>query len=89
MNTALARSRRRRVVAAVVTALVISLVVVILTVQQSLSTASAAATAPHSAPVAGTATVADGKVADGVRVSMFDDVPAVTGLDDALRAALQ
>lgn len=85
MNT----SSSRRVVVAVATALAIALVAVVLTVQQSLPTASALASPPDSVAVAGTATAADGMIADGVHVSMLDDVPAVTGLDDALRAALQ
>jgi len=50
--------------------------------------APAHAAAEDAAP-AHTATAADGLIGDGVRVTMFDDVPAVTGLDDALRAALR
>lgn len=96
-------SSSRRVVTAVVTTLAIALVAVLLTVQQSLSTASAAAPSFDSGSVApahadapdadsddaDSVTVADGLIADGARVSVFDDVPAVTGLDGALREALQ
>ncbi|HTN56605.1 MAG TPA: M15 family metallopeptidase [Microbacterium sp.] len=94
MNTALARSRRRRATTAVTATLVVALIALILTVQQALPTASAAPLSPGSAAVAdstaaaGSATAADGLI-DGGRVTVFDDVPAVTGLDDALRAALQ
>jgi len=94
MNTALARSRRRRAATAVTATLVVALIALILTVQQALPTASAAPLSPGSAAVAdstaaaGSATAADGLI-DGGRVTVFDDVPAVTGLDDALRAALQ
>lgn len=94
MNTALARSRRRRAATAVTATLVVALIALILTVQQALPTASAAPLSPDSPPVAGSAaaagsaTAADGLI-DGGRVTVFDDVPAVTGLDDALRAALQ
>lgn len=89
MNTALARSRRRRATTAVTATLVVAFIALILTVQQSLSTASAASPSSDPAPVAGTAAADDGLIEDGVPVTLFDDVPAVTGLDDALRAALQ
>lgn len=82
-------SSSHRVVMAVVTTLAIALVAVILTVQQSLSTASAAAPAHDSAASVTSATTADGLIGDGVQVTLFDDVPAVTGLDDRLREALQ
>jgi hypothetical protein len=88
MNTALARSRPRRAATAVTATLVVALIALILTVQQALPTASAAPLSPDSAAAAGSATAADGLI-DGGRVTVFDDVPAVTGLDDALRAALQ
>ena len=39
--------------------------------------------------VGGALTVADGYVADGEELSPFADVPAITGLDDALRTAVQ
>lgn len=94
MNTALARPHRRRAVAIVTAALVVALVALILTVQQALPTASAAPISPDSPPVTDSATVthsataADGLIGDA-RVTVFDDVPAVTGLDDALREALR
>src|SRR5690606_33907287 len=62
--------------------------------QQALPTASAAPISPDSPPVTDSATVthsataADGLIGDA-RVTVFDDVPAVTGLDDALREALR
>jgi len=86
MNTALAH--RRRVVTVVITTLIIALVALILTVQQSLSTATAASSSPDSVLVATDAAAADGVIGDS-RVTVFDDVPAVTGLDGALREALQ
>lgn len=94
MNTALTRPHRRRAVAIVTVALVIALVALILTVQQALPTASAAPLSPESPPVADSATLthsataADGLIGDA-RVTVFDDVPAVAGLDDALREALR
>lgn len=92
MNSAHPRSHRRGVAIAVIMTLVIALAALMLTVHQSLSTASPSFPSPAPAPFAETATgatAADGLIEPGVRVTVFDDVPAVTGLDDALRAALQ
>ncbi|MFD5224209.1 M15 family metallopeptidase [Microbacterium sp. NPDC058342] len=99
MNTTLSTSRRRRRAATIAT-LVVGMLAAGLAVQQSLSAASAVSSQPS--PVLesgavdpsspghdGTITAADGQISHGQRVSVFDDVPAVTNLDGALRDALR
>ncbi|SOD98674.1 VanZ family protein [Blastococcus haudaquaticus] len=55
----------------------------------SAGSSALAGTSAPGAPAGGAVTVEDGYVADGEELSAFADVPAITGLDDALRTAVQ